>query len=148
MGRRSWRSPPSPAERPAPRRSARNRSVTVQDAGGNTATGDTSSITLAITGAQLGATLACTPNPKAAVAGVATFVGCNIDLAGTYTLTASATGLTSATSNSLTITVGAASKLGFTTQPTGAVGGAPFAAQPVVAVQDAGGNTIVGTRAR
>ena len=46
-------------------------------------------------------------------------------------------------SSSVTITVGAAAKLAFTTQPVGAAGGAAFATQPVVAVQDAGGNTVI-----
>ena len=118
--------------------------VTVQDAGGNTVTGDTSTVALALTTAN-GATLACTTsNSRVAVAGVATFAGCKIDLANSYTLTATGTGLTSGVSNSITITVGAASKLAFTTQPSSAVAGVAFAAQPVVKVQDLGGNTIVG----
>ena len=54
----------------------------MQDAGGNTVTTSTSSVTLALT-TPGGATLACTANPKAAVAGVATFAGCKIDKVGT-----------------------------------------------------------------
>ncbi len=77
--------------------------VTVQDAYGNTVTTATTSITLAITPPG-GATLTCTANPKAAVAGVDTFAGCRIDRAGTYTLTATGGGLTGAVSNSFTIT--------------------------------------------
>jgi hypothetical protein len=115
--------------------------VTVQDAGGNTLVGNTSSVTLAIT-TPAGATLLCTGNPKAAVAGVATFAGCSINLANTYTLTATDGALTAAQSDPFTITVGAAAKVGFTTQPVGSTGGAAFATQPVVAVQDAGGNTV------
>jgi hypothetical protein len=117
--------------------------VTVQDAGGNTVTTDSSAVTLAVT-TPAGATLTCTPNPKAAVAGVATFAGCNIDKAGSYTLTATDGALTATTSGTLTITVGVATKLGFTTQPSGAVAGVVFGTQPVVSVEDAGGNTIVG----
>ena len=57
--------------------------VTVQDLGGNTVTTDTSSVTLTLT-TPAGATLTCTnANPLPAVAGVATFTGCNIDLANT-----------------------------------------------------------------
>jgi beta-glucosidase len=59
-------------------------------------------ITLAIT-APGGATLTCTANPKNAVLGVDTFGGCSIDKAGTYTLTATGGGYTSAVSNSFTI---------------------------------------------
>src|ERR1019366_4823118 len=116
--------------------------VTVQDASGNTVTTDTSSVTLALT-TPAGATLACTPNPNAAVAGVATFTGCQIDKVGTYTLTATDGSLTSATSSSVTITAGAASKLAFSTQPSSsATSGTSFSTQPAVTVQDAAGNTV------
>ena len=47
--------------------------------------------------------LACTTNPKAAVAGVATFAGCKMKTAGTYTLTATDGTLTSVLSNSFKI---------------------------------------------
>ena len=115
--------------------------VTVQDAGGNTVSTNTAPVTLAIT-TPAGATLACTANPTNAVAGVATFTGCRINKAGTYTLTATASGFTSASSTSVTITVGAASQLAFTTSPSGSTRGIAFATQPVVTVQDAGGNTV------
>ena len=119
--------------------------VTVEDAGGNTVTTSSASITLAITsgtGAS-GATLACTTNPLAATAGLATFAGCKIDKAGTgYTLAATATGLTTATSSAFSITIGAATKLAFTTQPGGGASATVWATQPVVAIQDAGGNTV------
>ncbi|MEO5851133.1 MAG: hypothetical protein ABIQ15_01350 [Nocardioides sp.] len=117
--------------------------VAIQDAGGNTVTGNTSSVTLTLT-TPGGATLTCTTNPKAAVAGVATFAGCKVDKAATYTLTATATSLTSATSSSLTITAGAAAKLGFTTQPSGGTSQVALATQPGVAIQDAFGNTVTG----
>jgi hypothetical protein len=115
--------------------------VTVQDAGGNPVTTSTSSVTLTLT-TPGAATLVCTTNPKAAVAGVATYAGCKVDKIGTYTLTAAATGLTSATSSSFTVTVGAAAKVAFTTQPGGGTSQAVWTTQPVVAVQDAGGNTV------
>jgi hypothetical protein len=120
-------------------------SVSVQDVVGNTVTTDTSNVLLVITGAPGGVTLACTPsNTHAAAAGVATFVGCNINTAGTYTLTASDGALTTAASSSVVITVGAAAKVAFTTQPSSSTGGVAFATQPVVTVQDLGGNTVVG----
>ncbi|MDQ1460002.1 MAG: trimeric autotransporter adhesin, partial [Actinomycetota bacterium] len=120
-------------------------SVAIQDAGGNTIVGDTSGVSLTITTPN-GATLACTPDngPLAAVAGVATFAGCNIDKAGPYTLHASDGSLDTATSDVLTIIAGAASKLAFTGQPSAvATGGTNLAAQPVVTVQDASGNTVL-----
>ena len=73
--------------------------VTVQDAWQNTAATNISSVTLT----PSGATLTCTANPKAAVAGVATFAGCKMKTAGTYTLTAADGSLTSVVSNSFTI---------------------------------------------
>lgn len=98
-------------------------------------------VTLSISGGPTGAAFSCTTNPLTVVNGVATFAGCKIDKAGTYTLTASAPGLTSAT-QSLTVAVGPATKLGFITQPADATVTQPFGTQPVVAVQDAGGNTV------
>jgi hypothetical protein len=89
-----------------------------------------------------GATLACTEDPKSAASGVATFAGCRIDKNGTYTLTAVSSGLTNAVSASFTISVGPATKLAFTTQPSGAAVNIAFATQPWVTVQDAGGNTV------
>jgi hypothetical protein len=73
--------------------------VTVQDAWQNTAATNISSVTLT----PSGATLTCTTNPKAAVAGVVTFAGCKMKTAGTYTLTATDGTLTSVLSNSFTI---------------------------------------------
>jgi hypothetical protein len=115
--------------------------ITVQDVSGNTVITNTSSVTLALT-TPAGATLACTPNPSAAVAGVVTFTGCRIDKVGTYTLTATDGLLTPATSSSVSITTGAASTLAFTTSPSSSTGGTAFASQPAVSVQDAGGNTV------
>lgn len=117
--------------------------VTVQDQNGNTVTGNTSNVTLAVATNPGGGTLACTSNPVAASGGVATFGGCNIDKAGNgYTLTATDGSLSSATSNAFNITVGAAAQLAFTQQPNGAQAGIAFVTQPKVAVEDAGGNVV------
>jgi 5-hydroxyisourate hydrolase-like protein (transthyretin family) len=122
--------------------------VTVEDANGNTVTGSSASITLAIGTNPSGGTLACTTNPQNASSGVDTFAGCEINKAGTgYTLTATSTGLTSATSNSFSITVGTAAQLAFTTQPGGGTAATAWTAQPVVTVQDAGGNTVTSSSA-
>ena len=84
--------------------------VTVQDALGNTVTGSMASVTVVITsgtgttGAVLGGTLTQT-----AVNGVATFANLTIDNAGSgYTLTATATGLISATSSTFAVSCPAA----------------------------------------
>ena len=118
--------------------------VTVEDSGGNTVTTATNTVTLAIaTQPGSGATLACTTNPVNAATGVATFAGCQIvGKAGSYTVTASTAGLTSATTSAFTITVGAATQLAFTTQPGGGANGAVWTTQPVVTVEDSGGNTV------
>ena len=63
---------------------------------------------------------------------------------GTYTLTASATGLTAATSASFTVIAGGLASLTFSTQPGGGAGGQAFGAQPVVTLQDAGGSPTTG----
>ena len=115
--------------------------VTVQDQYGNTVTTDTSNVTISVTGG--GATVSgCAANPKAAVAGVATFGTCAITTAGTYTLTATDGTLTSAVSGSFTIGPAGASKLAFTQSPSNTVAGVAFATQPQVTVQDQYGNTV------
>ncbi len=124
--------------------------VAVQDQFGNTVTTSAASITLAITSGTgtSGATLTCTTNPKTASSGVATFGGCKIDKAGTgYTLTSTATGLTSAISNGFTITPGTATKLGYSQQPTAVVAGTAISPAVLVAVQDASGNTVTSSSA-
>jgi hypothetical protein len=72
--------------------------VQVQDAAGNVKTsgvGSTASVLLAVTPGTGSGFLTCTTNPRAAVAGVATFAGCRINLAGTnYKLRATSAGLT------------------------------------------------------
>jgi hypothetical protein len=74
---------------------------------------------------------------------VATFAGCKIDKSGTgYTLTATDGSLTAATSSTFTISVGPATQLAFTQQPTVAQAATTFATQPKVAIEDAGGNTV------
>lgn len=75
--------------------------VIVVDAGGNVAS-STASIALSLTAAQ-GATLICAANPRNAVAGQISFPGCRINLPGSYSLTARATGLTTATSTTFLI---------------------------------------------
>ncbi len=106
--------------------------VQVQDASGNLVTGSSAAVTISSTPAGVGGTL--TVN---AVNGVATFSTLILNTAGAYTLTAASTGLTSATSNSITV-AGPAAKLVFTTQPP-ANGAAGTAFGAVVQIQDASG---------
>ena len=119
--------------------------VTVEDAGGNTITTATNSV---IAGhrdpAGHGAPWPAPRNPLAATGGVATFAGCQITgNAGSYTLTASSTGLTTATSTPFSITVGDRPPSSPSrTQPGGGANGAAWTTQPVVTVEDVGGNTV------
>src|SRR5439155_1119868 len=79
----------------------------------------------------------------AAVSGVATFSTLSLNRAATgYTLTASATGLTGATSSAFTISAGAAAKLVFTVQPSDVVAEGAMTPPVQVAVDDAQGNTV------
>ena len=68
-------------------------------------TTDTSSITLTITASTGAGVLTCNVNPLATASGDATFAGCKISLAGTYTITAtdSVVGVTGVASNDVII---------------------------------------------
>src|SRR5205823_5732999 len=115
---------------------------TAQDAGGNTASGFTGNITVAIGTNPSTGTLSGTKT-VAAVAGVATFSGLSIDKAGTgYTLTA--TGAGSTTSTAFNITAGTATALVFTVEPTNTVAGAAITTVVEVTAQDGDGNTATG----
>src|SRR5205814_2339659 len=112
---------------------------TAQDAGGNTASGFTGNITVAIGTNPSTGTLSGTKT-VAAVAGVATFSGLSIDKAGTgYTLTA--TGAGSTTSTAFNITAGTATALVFSVEPTNTVAGAAITPAVEVTAQDGNGNT-------
>jgi hypothetical protein len=118
--------------------------VTATDAGGNPVTGFSSNVTLSITGGTgtSGATLSGTTT-VAAVAGVATFSTLSIDKNGTgYKLSATATGVSGATSTAFAITAGAATRLVFTGQPPlSATAGSSLTPAVGVSALDAQGNT-------
>ena len=124
--------------------------VTVQDQYGNTVTTDSSTVTLAIktptpTSGGPGSLSGCTPS---GLNGVITFSGCKITTVGTgYQLHATDGSLTAADSTAFNITVGAASQLAFTAQPTNTAGGAAITPAVTVTVQDAGGNTVTSSTA-
>jgi hypothetical protein len=114
----------------------------------NDLTDGTTSISLTLAGGTAGAVLTCdqASNTMTVVLGVAAFTGCKVDKAGSnYTITATSTpSLTGSPliSNPFTITFGAANKLAFTTQPGNGEPAQNLSAQPVVSVEDAGGNVV------
>jgi hypothetical protein len=117
----------------------------VQDQFGNTLTTDSgTTISLGVTGSA--APITCTTPSSLSEndsSGTANFTGCAITKAGTYTLQATSTGLTTATSNSFSIVAGTATKLAFTAQPSGSIPAAPADLGTVtVAVQDSFGNVV------
>src|SRR5207244_1283662 len=116
--------------------------LTVQDAGGNTVTTDSSSVTVAIRRAPCSGTLSGT-KVVAAVKGVASCSSLSIDKAGPgYTRRASDGPLPSATCATINSTVGPAALLASTQQSSNSTGGVALATQPKLTVQDAGGNTV------
>lgn len=117
--------------------------VTGEDAFGNTVTGFTGSVSIAI-GANAGSgTLGGTTSVNA-VAGVAAFSNLTIDKVGSgYTLVASASGAPDVTSVGFDITAGTATKLAFTVQPAAStIAGSTISSPITVAAQDALGNTV------
>lgn len=117
--------------------------VTAQDAGGNTATSYASTVTLSIaSGGAGGATLSgCAGSLRN---GVTSFSGCKIDKVGTSYVLRASDGTLSATSAAFDVTAGSATRLAFTTQPSGATAGNTFTTQPVITAFDAGGNVATG----
>ena len=116
--------------------------VKIEDAGGNTIIGNTSTVTATVTSAA-GTTTNNTATVSATT-GLATFTGLTInELVGPYTLTFSDGALTSAISTTITVSAGVATHLVITTQPSATVAsGAPLAQQPVAKVEDAAGNVV------
>ena len=116
--------------------------VTALDQLGNVATGFTGNVAMAIGTNPSGGALSGTKS-VAAVAGVASFSNLKIDLAGIgYTLAASATGPTGATSALFDVAVGVAAKLAFSVAPVNTGAGAAITPAVQVTVQDAAGNTV------
>src|SRR5438046_114757 len=106
--------------------------VQLRDASGNAVSeaGVTVTAAIATGGGTLGGTLTAATNGS----GVASFTNLAITgAAGDRTLSFSATGLTAATSGTITITAGAATQLSITTQPSSsAQRGVAYSPQPVV----------------
>ena len=113
--------------------------VAVEDSANNIVTTATGTITASSANATVAGTTTAT-----VTSGRATFVGLIVNgLAGTVTVSYadSVAGVTTTTS-SIALTAGAPSKLVITTAPAGAVNGAALTTQPVVKVEDVGGNVI------
>jgi len=111
--------------------------IEILDVGGNR-TGSTASVTATIasgTGTLVGT------STVTAVDGRATFTDLQINGSGAHTLSFAATDLTTATSNSFTVTQVAAS-LEIQTQPEGAASGTAFGTQPVVRILDNAGLVV------
>lgn len=125
---------------------APNITIQVQDALGNNVVGTGTAITMSITGGSgaAGAVLSGTKTRNAAAAtGIATFNDLRIKKAGLdYTLTATASGITSTITNPFDITPGTVHKMVITTQPSTTVVGAAVSPSVVVEVQDTMGNNI------
>ncbi|HKS05042.1 MAG TPA: hypothetical protein VJR92_01915 [Gemmatimonadaceae bacterium] len=115
--------------------------VTARDAGGNVATAFNGNVTLGLGQAPGGATLNGA-TLVTAVNGVATFGSTSLNLVGTYTLTAQASGLTTATSNTFVVSPGIAAALTFIVQPTASNAGSPISPPVQVAARDAFGNIV------
>ncbi len=114
--------------------------VQVEDSLGNPLTTDGISVAMTLNGTgALGGT-----TPQTTSSGIATFANLSVNLSGSKTLTASAAGLTSATSGAFTVSAASPSKLAFTTSPGNSIAGSAFPPQPVVTLQDPNGNTVTG----
>ena len=114
--------------------------VEVQDGSGTLVATDTIPVTLTLASNPGGATLSGTTTVTTS-GGVATFSGISLDrVASGYTLTASATGLSPATSAAFTIAPAAPAQLVFTSTPAAAFAGAAFPSSVVVEARDAFGN--------
>jgi hypothetical protein len=115
--------------------------VDVEGSDGSIFTSDGSAVTLSVSGG--GATLGGTVTVDA-VRGVATFSNVTVPTAGTYKLVASDSGLTTATSNSFTVTAAAsvASSLSFGTQPSAVTAGLIITPSVAVDVLDQSGAVL------
>jgi hypothetical protein len=122
--------------------------VAAVDINGNVVAGPRKMVTLSITGITADSHISLFGGTTVmSVNGVFNFKEISIDRAGTYTLTATSNGLTSAVSSPFDITPIEGARLVFSKEIVGASAGLAFAAQPVVTVLDMYGNTVPGSTA-
>ena len=116
--------------------------VAVEDSFGNVVTSATNTINLSINSGGQGVTLSNCNTPTPTSAGLYVFTGCEGSGYGTQlTLTASSSGLTSATSSPFSIT-NVATQLLFTTQPVAGDSGSVFAIEPVLTIEDSSNRVV------
>ena len=116
--------------------------VAVEDSFGNVVTSASNTINLSINSGGQGITLSNCNAPTPTNAGLYVFSGCEGSAYGTQlTLTASSSGLTSATSSAFNIT-NVATQLLFTTQPVAGDSGSVFAIEPVLTIEDASNRVV------
>ncbi|MCA8946341.1 MAG: hypothetical protein KDB29_08950, partial [Planctomycetes bacterium] len=117
--------------------------VEVVDAVGQVVTGFTGTVSAALSAGPSAASLSGTLSVNA-VSGIATFTDLAIALAGTgYELTFSSGTLATAVSNAFNVTYGTPSQISIVVQPGSATQATTFATQPVIEIQDAGGNRVL-----
>lgn len=116
--------------------------IQLRDASGNAVSqsGINVTVSLASGTGSLGGTLTRATNGS----GQVTFSSLSINgLVGSYALAFNSSGLTGATSSSISLTAGSATRLVLTTQPPGgASSGVALSPQPIVQVMDAAGNPV------
>lgn len=118
--------------------------VELRDASGHRVVGATAAVTLALAPGG-GAAMLAGNTSVAAVAGVATFAGLRLTLAGTgYRLVATATGLASATSTPFDVAGGPPTQLQFVAQPASGRTSTPLAPSLEVRLLDSEGNRASG----
>jgi len=118
--------------------------VSALDGAGNPAPSFTGNVTISLGNNPGGSTLGGTTT-VAAIGGVATFSTLTLDKTSNgYWLTATATGLSTATSNSFNITAGSATQLVFGTEPGTTVAGHQISPAVKVRALDALGNVVPG----
>lgn len=117
--------------------------VEIQDIGGNRVfTNATVTVSIALNGGTFTSGTLSGMTTLTTVNGRATFSGLSIDKIGNYTLQVTSGTLASDTTGVFTIVTGAPYRLGFYTEPGNGIAGTVLAQQPVVQVQDKGGNHI------
>ncbi len=115
--------------------------VAIEDRTGSVVTGSSLIVTMTIHSGP-GAFDNSSTVQVAAVNGIATFSNLVLDVAGTYSLTATAGSLSSATTGTFVVTFASASKLAFLQEPGNTLAGAAINPGVVIAVEDQFGNLV------
>ncbi|MDF5690152.1 invasin domain 3-containing protein [Aquirufa aurantiipilula] len=118
--------------------------VRIEDTNGNL-TSSTANVTINF-GTNAGSGTLSGTKTVAAINGVATFSDLSIDNAANgYTLSATSSGLTGATSNTFNVSTSGAAKLAFSVQPSNATAGSSISPAIKVQILDAAGNPTTAT---